>query len=370
MKVGGWVLGESPLMSASVTPGPVATSTWQSTSTTATTTLARGLLAETQLEEELQLEKVFPPLCSRHLPLSIAGGVALLAATFALLDALAPSAEEVCHRLNLTTPEGLPCVVGVEGRVCTAQATDCTVLGEVSYLIQLTEAAVIAVLLLLLWRYEKPRRHFVQFCADNSKSVMLALTTHFLVLVISALLGDVTVPKCTSRSDLHPGAEPCDWYIVTFMLDDFVGVPITLLLYTITARLALRYPRFAHLGRIGDYEAPRDPSTGAIPPSSNVDRVRRWGWQVAHWLLCALVSRVAETAVLFLLLQPLMRVANTLGWWACTKGEVVTKQWIHLMFAPIVLDLIQFTVQNYILDGRVHSGKLHDSSSTSAAAWQ
>lgn len=179
--------------------------------------------------------------------------------------------------------------------------------------------------------------------------------------VISALLGDVTVPTCKKNSAdtprPHPGAEPCDWYIVTFLLDDLVGVPITLLLYTVTARLALRHERTMHFGRIGDYEAPLDPVTGERPPSTDGDRVRRWGWQVAHWLLCALVARILETGVLFALLGPLMRVANTLGWWACSEAEVIAKQWLNLMIFPIGLDLVQFTVQNYVLDGRGHTEK-------------
>ena len=124
----------------------------------------------------------------------------------------------------------------MEGPVCPAQATLCTVLGKVSYIIQFTEATLVALLLLMLWLFERPQRTGLQFVADNSKSIFLAFMTHFLVLIISALLGDATTPDCPSPSNPHPGAEPCDWYIVTFLLDDLVGVPITLLMYTVSAR--------------------------------------------------------------------------------------------------------------------------------------
>ena len=52
-----------------------------------------------------------------------------------------------------------------------------------------------------------------------------------------------------------------------------------------------------------------------------------------------------------------MQVANGLGWWACSSAEVEIKQWIHLMILPIGLDAVQFTVQNFVFDGREKSAK-------------
>ena len=128
-----------------------------------------------------------PPLCSRSLQYAIAGGVAVVSAFFALMVGIAPSEQSVCHRLNLTI-EGsqILCVEGVEGPICPAQAKNCKVLGDVSYLIQFTEACFIACLLIMLWKCEKPRRRGMQFVADNSKSILLSLMTHFLVLSASA----------------------------------------------------------------------------------------------------------------------------------------------------------------------------------------
>eukprot|EP00966_Prymnesium_polylepis_P085437 1978089-Prymnesium_polylepis.1 len=305
-----------------------------------------------------------PPRCGPRRKAVIAlAAVVVVILLFGVAVAVAPSAEAVCHRLNLTTSSGRRCVEGHDGPVCPAQGTDCTVLSNASYDIQGTECVVIGFLLLAIWYREKPRRHPVQFCADNSKSIVLALTTHSLVIVITAALGDVTNAHCDAGGSggvsLHPGAQPCDWYLVTFLMDDLVGVPLTLVLYVASARLAARVASLEPLSRVGDYEARRDSATGMQPPSSNGQRVLRWAAQVTHWIGCALVARALETGLLFALLHPLMRVANGLGWWACTSGEVLAKQWINLMVLPIGLDAIQFTVQNYVFDGRewAHDGE-------------
>lgn len=39
---------------------------------------------------------------------------------------------------------------------------------------------VVGTVLLISWLAEKPRRHFIIFCADNSKSVLAAICTHFM----------------------------------------------------------------------------------------------------------------------------------------------------------------------------------------------
>ena len=100
----------------------------------------------------------------------------LIISLFGVAVAVAPSAEAVCHRLNLTTPEGKLCVENFEGPICPAQGDKCTVLSQASYDIQGTECVIIGCLLFFIWYYEDPRRHPIQFCADNSKSIMLALT--------------------------------------------------------------------------------------------------------------------------------------------------------------------------------------------------
>ena len=158
-------------------------------------------------------------------------------------------------------------------------------------------------------------------------------------------------PLC-GGSPSQPGCRSCDWYLMTFMWDAATGVPPTILLHQYSAAACAAYPRLELLSRIGDYEAARDPVTGVRPPSSTGDRARRWGWQVLHWLGCAVVARALSFGLLLLLLQPALRVANLLGWWACTQPQIVAKYWINMLVLPIALDAAQFAVQNYFLDGR------------------
>ena len=117
------------------------------------------------------------PRFGRRSLLLLAGLVAGFAALVGVLDAAAPSDARIFTHLNSTCP------------------LECSSTSQWSWLIQFTEAAVIVGVLLALWRAERPRRTFAQFAADNGKSVILALVTHFYVLGESAALGDVTTPK-------------------------------------------------------------------------------------------------------------------------------------------------------------------------------
>lgn len=68
-----------------------------------------------------------------------------------------------------------------------------------------------------------------------------------------------------------------------------------------------------------------------------------------HWLLCAVCARVVDFGILVALSPQLARVAAGLGWWACTKQQVQMKQWLNILVLPILLDSVQFVVQNYFL---------------------
>lgn len=280
---------------------------------------------------------------------------ALLAGAFTLAALTAPTQRQICHRLNLTDSTGRLCVPDLPGEpVCPAQRTECEVLTESAWMVQGSAGVAIAFVMLFLWLVEVPRRSKTQYVADNSKSVLLACFSHFFVLGLSAVLGDVTVPHCaranaTAAASMHGGAQPCDWYILTFVLDCMLGVPFTILAYTGTARAFRGVPCLEPLSRIGDYEAAPDPASGERAESSRLARVERWAAQVVHWLLSALVSRTVEAAAVVGLIEPLMAVANRVGWWACTPHQVAWKQWLNMMFYPIVLDAVQFTVQNYVL---------------------
>ena len=199
---------------------------------------------------------------------------------------------------------------------------------------------LVAVLLAAWWR-EENRRPLARFVADNSKSAAAAACTHLLASGAALLLG-----KMASSAD------PCDWYIVFFVWDTFVGVALTIVIHQHTADLAGRCAALEPLSRIGDYEAAPDPSSGLRPPSSDHDRAMRWLGQVAHWVLCAAVARVVDFGILYLAAGRLERTANLIGWWACSHAQVSAKVWLHVVAIPLVLDAAQFLVQNHVLDAR------------------
>ena len=83
-----------------------------------------------------------PPLVTRGNAMRFAAAVGILAAVFGILDAYAPTEAEVYTHTNYT---------------CPAQKTICngSLFSSNALLIQFTEAAIILVLLLTLWWFEK-----------------------------------------------------------------------------------------------------------------------------------------------------------------------------------------------------------------------
>mmetsp|Transcript_27357 Transcript_27357/g.71717 ORF Transcript_27357/g.71717 Transcript_27357/m.71717 type:complete len:332 (-) Transcript_27357:271-1266(-) len=227
---------------------------------------------------------------------------------------------------------------------CPAQGEYCKLLGGLSYVIQVTLAGTCAVVLLMAWLLESPRRPFIRFVADNSKSVIAATMTHFLAAGSAILIHNIT-----ERED---AVEDCDWYLIIFVWDSCIGVSLTLIFHQWTAHKFRSMPVLEFLGRIGDYESRPDPLTRHREPSTSAQRVQRWGYQVLHWLICAFVARVIDFAILYALAQELARVAAGLGWWACSKEQVQAKQWLNILVLPILLDSIQFLVQNHFLKNR------------------
>eukprot|EP00037_Helgoeca_nana_P002396 m.33515 g.33515 ORF g.33515 m.33515 type:complete len:256 (-) comp12564_c0_seq2:119-886(-) len=184
----------------------------------------------------------------------------------------------------------------------------------------------------------------IRFVADNSKSVIAAMMTHFLAAGSAVLIHQIT-----ERED---AVEDCDWYLVIFVWDSIIGVSLTLIFHQWSARKFQTIPSLEFLSRIGDYEARPDPMTLEREPSTTTQRVRRWGYQVVHWLLCAFSARVIDFAILYGLAQQLARVAAGVGWWACSSHQVQIKQWLNILVFPILLDSCQFLVQNYFLKNR------------------
>eukprot|EP00041_Stephanoeca_diplocostata_P009786 m.152848 g.152848 ORF g.152848 m.152848 type:complete len:169 (-) comp17896_c0_seq1:143-649(-) len=106
------------------------------------------------------------------------------------------------------------------------------------------------------------------------------------------------------------------------------------------------------MSRIGDYKAKPDPLTGYRDPSTTYQQINRWGFQVLHWVLCAAAARGIDFGILYGGADQLARVATGIGWWACTEKQVDIKQWLNIMVFPIIIDCVQFLVQNYFLKNR------------------
>jgi len=220
---------------------------------------------------------------------------------------------------------------------CPAQRDDCNLLEKYSYEIQGGLALTISILLMMSWLCESPRRSFVRFVADNSKSVFAATITHF-------LCGGSAI----AIDSISPDTQQCDWYLIIFIWDSLIGVSLTLIVHQWTARKAAKFSRFEVISRIGDYDHKPDPN-GLRPPSTNRQRFVRWLYQLAHWIGCAIVCRGVDFGLLYMFAGQLGRVATGVGWWACDEAQVDMKLWLNILCVPIVLDGMQFTIQNRFL---------------------
>lgn len=155
---------------------------------------------------------------------------------------------------------------------------------------------------MLTWLLEHPRRPFIRFVADNSKSVLAAIMTHFLAGASTLVLSDVVDKKA------HVMA--CDWYFIIFVWDSIIGVSLTLVLHQWSAKKFATMPMLEFLSRIGDYDSKPDPITGFREASSTFQCVNRWGYQVLHWVVCAAVARVLDFGIMYLGASILARIAT------------------------------------------------------------
>jgi len=319
------------------------------------------------------------------------------------------------NRTNKTEKEQRPCVI-----IGTRQ----------SNLAQIVLPIAIVIVLLVSWYTERPRRAILQFCADNSKSVIAACLTHFIAsamavalyaikpgdnnATVSAMLsgtlhdggglgeaeswfgpftsesrargdgkGEGSVGYYTAPHGLHNGGSggagddgtegsglpafggfaglcakmlsqneifnECDWYILVFFYDSVVSVSLTIVMHQYTAKWAKRYKRFEILSRIGDYGAAIESEDQDALSSSKGAYLKRWSYQVLHWVTCAVIVRAINFGVLYSVRTQLQEVATFIGWWACTKKQIETKVWLNIVVLPIAFDCNQFLVQNYFL---------------------
>eukprot|EP00040_Diaphanoeca_grandis_P004173 m.27377 g.27377 ORF g.27377 m.27377 type:complete len:319 (+) comp15737_c0_seq1:182-1138(+) len=220
---------------------------------------------------------------------------------------------------------------------CPAQLTECTLLDTYSYEIQGALACTISIVLMTSWLCERPRRPFIRFMADNSKSVFAAMITHF-------LCGGSAI----AIDNISPDTQQCDWYFIIFVWDSLIGVSLTLMLHQWSAHKAANYECTEAVSRIGDYNSKPDVS-GYRRPSTNRQRFVRWLFQLGHWIGCAILCRAVDFGLLYLVAKELGRVATGVGWWACSGAQVEIKLWMNILCFPMLLDACQFTIQNHFL---------------------
>ena len=198
-------------------------------------------------------------------------------------------------------------------RACNNSSKLCKILDTAqSDAAQIVLPIAISGVLLLSWLLERPRRSFVAFFADNSKSAAAAGVTHFMASAIARVL---------EVADAGNGYNSeCDFYIVVFVQDSIMSVASTIALHQYTSRLAAKSKHFKSLARVGKYTTLDEDGNEVFTTRSLY--IRRWFMQMCHWVFCAIITRLGNFVILYLLKSEMQTIAVFLGWWACTEAEV------------------------------------------------
>lgn len=224
---------------------------------------------------------------------------------------------------------------------CNNSTRLCKIAGTYqSNLAQFVLPVCISIVLTTSWLTERPRRSFVMFFADNSKSAVAAGVTHFMASGIAALLQNGVSGEGYESE--------CDFYILVFMQDTIMSVASTIALHQYTSRLAAKTRRFKNLARVGQY-ASLDKDGNEVYTSRS-QYLLRWFYQMLHWVFCAIVTRAANfSLILYPLRYQLQTIAVFMGWWSCSESEVNAKVWVVVVILPVFFDAMQFLIQNYFL---------------------
>ena len=210
-------------------------------------------------------------------------------------------------------------------------AEQCSLFGVFGGMVQLTLASLCLLSLLckvyLDKRYrEDPPREWLVFFLDTSKQGFSALVAHFM-----NLMGAVIISRLQEDN-------PCVWYFINLMIDTTLGVLTSYLCLKLLEYISYRKGWQKMIS--GNYENNLD---------EGID-LGAWALQLMSW-----GTIVAVTKWLWIILIACFREQfGSLGSWVLEplEGHPKFELLVVMIFVPLVMNVIQFWIQDTFLKGK------------------
>lgn len=247
---------------------------------------------------------------------------------------------------------------------------------------QLLLAALALASLVYKRHVERPQRPVNIWALDVSKQAISMLAAHICGMLIAVIAHSRVASEQTSE---------CSWYFVAFTFDTTLGLALTIGLHKAALRLARWWgerrakhssPEVALALALapmvpGEEGGDASPTEAAAEAGGDADLVvsasdpwhkvllecgrygeppsyRRWGIQLAEWVLCVVLARVLCGVTVVLLGSLLVHVAQGID--SLFSGHPTVLLFFVMIMCPLLMNICQVLVQDLVLKWRGRGG--------------
>lgn len=208
----------------------------------------------------------------------------------------------------------------------------CNLLDDFGQFIQVVCGLVAFSVLIVKRHRERPRRPFVIWLMDVSKQAVSGLAAHFIGMITAELLAEHTTE-----------VSPCSWYLIAFVTDVTLGVGCALLFLKTWIWIG-RVGNIPAVANQGDYLQQVDGEGNMIKqPSKRVYLI-----QMTTWAFFSVApARFVCMFVIYTSRDALLVIAQEIGY--LFEGHPHEELMTVMLIGPLMLNAIQFLVQDYFL---------------------
>lgn len=210
----------------------------------------------------------------------------------------------------------------------------CVLLDNFGKVIQIV-CALLAFSSLVIKRFrESPQRPWIIWGADVSKQIASGLSAHLVGMLTATLVASTT-------DDLSP----CSWYLVAFVTDVLIGVPISLGLLKLGTTVMSKIPALEKYTKTGDY--------GQTIEDGKLDKqpeFKIWFFQMTYWVFgCVVPGRFVCMGIVYTLRHQLSFVARAISNFRPFKENNKLELVFVMLAGPLLLNSMQYLIQDAFL---------------------
>lgn len=200
--------------------------------------------------------------------------------------------------------------------------------GFLTYFLQSLLGLLALTIIYFKWKREYPKRENKVVLFDVSKQIFGMAFAHLLNIAIAIML-----------SSHFMSNNECRWYFINFLIDVVFGIPIN---YGLLC-LSNYYIRKHSIKRL---------ETGNYITGYNCCNIS-YTMQLCLWIFIILLSK---TLTLLIVILPFQNQLNSFGKWVLgpVSSNVNLELAVVMVIFPIILNIIQFWVQDNFLKGKRH----------------